>query len=83
VSKLGTKSFGRRRLPAFEGDESFNTLSAKPAFGGQLLRGGGHWQGASGQLLLTFTPKWSTKLAAYDVHIWGQCCAMEQGLRFD
>jgi glyoxylase-like metal-dependent hydrolase (beta-lactamase superfamily II) len=29
------------------------------------------------------TPKWSTKLAAFDVYIWDQCYAMEQSLRID
>ena len=29
------------------------------------------------------TPKWSEKLAAYDVYIWDQCYAMEQSLRID
>lgn len=29
------------------------------------------------------TPKWSTKLAGYDVYIWDQCYAMEQSLRID
>ena len=29
------------------------------------------------------TPKWSTKLAAFDVYIWDQCFAMEQSLRID
>jgi len=29
------------------------------------------------------TPKWSSKLAAYDVYIWDQCFAMEQSLRID
>jgi glyoxylase-like metal-dependent hydrolase (beta-lactamase superfamily II) len=29
------------------------------------------------------TPKWSTKLAAYDVYIWDQCFAMEQSRRID
>lgn len=28
-------------------------------------------------------PKWSTRLAAYDVYIWYQCLAMEQSLRID
>ena len=28
-------------------------------------------------------PKWSTKLAGYDVYIWDQCYAMEQSLRID
>src|SRR6478672_4347248 len=31
----------------------------------------------------TLAPKWSTKLAAYDVYIWDQCFAMEQSLRID
>jgi hypothetical protein len=29
------------------------------------------------------TPKWSAKMAAYDVYIWDQCYAMEQSLRID
>jgi len=29
------------------------------------------------------TPKWSTKLAAFDVYVWDQCFAMEQSLRID
>jgi len=29
------------------------------------------------------TPKWSTKLAAYDVYIWDQCYAMENSIRID
>jgi glyoxylase-like metal-dependent hydrolase (beta-lactamase superfamily II) len=29
------------------------------------------------------TPKWSNKLAAFDVYIWDQCYAMEQSLRID
>jgi glyoxylase-like metal-dependent hydrolase (beta-lactamase superfamily II) len=29
------------------------------------------------------TPKWSGKLAAYDVYIWDQCYSMEQSLRID
>ncbi|MGO0999639.1 MBL fold metallo-hydrolase [Lysobacter sp. CA196] len=35
------------------------------------------------QCVNTVTPKWSTKLAAYDVYIWDQCYAMEQALRID
>jgi glyoxylase-like metal-dependent hydrolase (beta-lactamase superfamily II) len=31
----------------------------------------------------TLTPKWSTRLAAYDVWIWDQCFAMEQSLRIE
>jgi hypothetical protein len=29
------------------------------------------------------TPKWSRRLAAYDVYIWDQCFSMEQSLRID
>ncbi len=29
------------------------------------------------------TPKWQSRLAAYDVYIWDQCFAMEQSLRID
>ncbi len=29
------------------------------------------------------TPKWSGRLAAYDVYIWDQCYSMEQSLRID
>jgi len=29
------------------------------------------------------TPKWSKKLAAFDVFVWDQCYAMEQSLRID
>jgi hypothetical protein len=33
--------------------------------------------------LATLTPKWSTKLAAFDAFVWDQCYAMEQSLRGD
>ena len=35
------------------------------------------------QCVNDLTPKWSTKLAGYDVYIWDQCYAMEQSLRID
>jgi glyoxylase-like metal-dependent hydrolase (beta-lactamase superfamily II) len=35
------------------------------------------------QCVNTLTPKWSGKLAAFDVYIWDQCYAMEQSLRID
>jgi hypothetical protein len=28
-------------------------------------------------------PKWSSKLAAFDVYIWDQCYSMEQTLRIE
>lgn len=35
------------------------------------------------QCVNTLTPKWSNRLAAFDVWIWDQCYAMEQSLRID
>lgn len=35
------------------------------------------------QCVNELTPKWSGKLAGYDVYIWDQCYAMEQSLRID
>ena len=35
------------------------------------------------QCVNELTPKWSSKLAAYDVYIWDQCYSMEQSLRID
>jgi len=31
----------------------------------------------------SLTPKWSTKLAGFDIYIWDQCYSMEQSLRID
>jgi glyoxylase-like metal-dependent hydrolase (beta-lactamase superfamily II) len=35
------------------------------------------------QCVNRLTPKWSTRLAAFDVFVWDQCYAMEQSLRID
>ena len=35
------------------------------------------------QCVKTLTPKWSSRLAAFDVYIWDQCFAMEQSLRIE
>jgi glyoxylase-like metal-dependent hydrolase (beta-lactamase superfamily II) len=35
------------------------------------------------QCVNSLTPKWSTKLAGFDVYIWDQCYAMEQSLRIE
>ncbi len=35
------------------------------------------------QCVNALTPKWSSKLAGYDVFIWDQCYAMEQSLRIE
>jgi len=35
------------------------------------------------QCVDSLTPKWSAKLAAFDVYIWDQCYSMEQTLRIE
>jgi len=35
------------------------------------------------QCVNTLTPKWSSRLAGFDVYIWDQCYAMEQSLRIE
>jgi hypothetical protein len=35
------------------------------------------------QTVNAVTPKWSKKLAGYDVYIWDQAYAMEQSLRIE
>jgi len=50
----------------------------------QLIRywGTGYdWRAA--QCVNTLTPKWSTRLAAFDVYIWDHCYSMEQTLRIE
>ena len=37
----------------------------------------------AGQCVDRLTPKWSTRLAAFDAFVWDQCYAMEQSLRID
>ena len=37
----------------------------------------------AGQCVNTLTPKWSSRLAGFDVYIWDQCYAMEQSLRIE
>jgi glyoxylase-like metal-dependent hydrolase (beta-lactamase superfamily II) len=37
----------------------------------------------AGRCVNGLTPKWQSKLAAFDVYIWDQCYAMEQSLRID
>ncbi|WP_458789033.1 MBL fold metallo-hydrolase [Dyella jiangningensis] len=37
----------------------------------------------AGRCVSTLTPKWSTKLAAFDAFVWDQCYAMEQSIRVD
>jgi glyoxylase-like metal-dependent hydrolase (beta-lactamase superfamily II) len=37
----------------------------------------------AGQCVNTLTPKWSSRLAGFDVYVWDQCYAMEQSLRIE
>ena len=37
----------------------------------------------AGQCVNALTPKWSSRLAGYDVFVWDQCYAMEQSLRIE
>jgi glyoxylase-like metal-dependent hydrolase (beta-lactamase superfamily II) len=37
----------------------------------------------AGQCVNTLTPKWSKRLAGFDVYIWDQCYSMEQTLRIE
>lgn len=64
--------------------------TTKPGVGLNPLDKDNPWAGfdnyidrVAAQCVNTLTPKWSTKLAAYDVYVWDQCYAMEQSLRID
>jgi glyoxylase-like metal-dependent hydrolase (beta-lactamase superfamily II) len=64
--------------------------STKPGEGLDPADFGNPWAGFGNyidrvviQCVNTLTPKWSAKLAGYDVFIWDQCYAMEQSLRID
>ena len=35
------------------------------------------------QCVKTLTPRWSSRLAGFDVYVWDQCYAMEQSLRIE
>jgi glyoxylase-like metal-dependent hydrolase (beta-lactamase superfamily II) len=64
--------------------------TTKPGVGLNSLDAGNPWAGfddfidrVAVQCVNTLTPKWSAKLAAFDVYIWDQCYAMEQSLRIE
>lgn len=64
--------------------------ATKPGVGLNPLDISNPWAGfdnyidrVAGQCVNTLTPKWSGKLAAFDVYIWDQCYAMEQSLRIE
>jgi glyoxylase-like metal-dependent hydrolase (beta-lactamase superfamily II) len=64
--------------------------STKPGVGLNALDTANPWAGydnyidrVAAQCVNSVTPKWSQKLAAFDVYIWDQCYSMEQSLRID
>jgi glyoxylase-like metal-dependent hydrolase (beta-lactamase superfamily II) len=64
--------------------------STKPGEGLNPLDKANPWAGfdnyidrVAAQCVNTLSPKWSSKLAGFDVYIWDQCYAMEQSLRIE
>jgi glyoxylase-like metal-dependent hydrolase (beta-lactamase superfamily II) len=64
--------------------------STKPGEGLSIIDQGNPWaffdnyiDRVALQCVNSLSPKWSKKLAAYDVFIWDQCYSMEQSLRID
>jgi glyoxylase-like metal-dependent hydrolase (beta-lactamase superfamily II)/quercetin dioxygenase-like cupin family protein len=74
IRQAAAKALATTRL-----GESFNPLDqANPwaVFDNYIDR-------VAAQCVLTLTPKWSTRLAAFDVYVWDQCYSMEQSLRIE
>jgi glyoxylase-like metal-dependent hydrolase (beta-lactamase superfamily II) len=64
--------------------------STRPGEGLNALDKANPWAGfdnyidrVAAQCVNTLTPKWSSKLAGFDVYVWDQCYAMEQSLRIE
>jgi glyoxylase-like metal-dependent hydrolase (beta-lactamase superfamily II) len=64
--------------------------STKPGVTLNPLDRGNPWAGfddyidrVAGQCVNRLTPKWATRLSAFDVYGWDQCYAMEQSLRIE
>ena len=64
--------------------------STKPGEGVNPLDTGNPWavfdnfiDRVAAQCVNALTPKWSSRLAAFDVYVWDQCYAMEQSLRIE
>jgi glyoxylase-like metal-dependent hydrolase (beta-lactamase superfamily II) len=64
--------------------------ATKPGVGLNPLDISNPWAGfdnyidrVAGQCVNALAPKWSGRLAAFDVYIWDQCYAMEQSLRIE
>ena len=65
-------------------------VSTRPGVTLNALDSANPWAGfdnyidrVAGQCVNTLTPKWSTRLAGFDVYVWDQCYAMEQSLRIE
>jgi glyoxylase-like metal-dependent hydrolase (beta-lactamase superfamily II) len=64
--------------------------STKPGEGLNPLDQANPWAGfdnyidrVAARCVNTLTPKWSSRLAGFDVYVWDQCYAMEQSLRIE
>jgi glyoxylase-like metal-dependent hydrolase (beta-lactamase superfamily II) len=64
--------------------------STRPGVGLDPLDTGNPWAGYDNYIdrvalacVNAVTPKWSRRLAAFDVYVWDQCYSMEQSLRID
>lgn len=64
--------------------------STKPGEGLNPLDRANPWAGfdnyidrVAARCVNTLTPKWSSRLAGFDVYVWDQCYAMEQSLRIE
>jgi glyoxylase-like metal-dependent hydrolase (beta-lactamase superfamily II) len=64
--------------------------STKPGEGLNPLDSANPWAGfdnyidrVAARCVNALTPKWSSKLAGFDVYVWDQCYAMEQSLRIE
>lgn len=64
--------------------------STRPGIGLNPLDAGNPWAGydnyidrVAADCVNTLSPKWATRLAAFDVYVWDQCYAMEQSLRIE
>jgi glyoxylase-like metal-dependent hydrolase (beta-lactamase superfamily II) len=93
VSRTGTHADVATQLEFLEDIKAAAATALKTtAFGGELNPAdkGNPWAGFDNyidrvvvQCVNRLTPKWQSRLAAYDVYIWDQCYAMEQSLRID
>lgn len=93
VARTGTHEDVTQQV-AFNEDlrQAAATALATTTFGAGLnpVDAGNPWAGfdhyidrVAAQCVRTLAPKWSRRLAAFDVFVWDQCYAMEQSLRIE